>query len=127
MIEPLIRNERLAVELADLTAGVLLFDLVLGFGSHDDPAGVLADGVGRALKKNPRLVAIASITGTDLDPQGFAAQQQKLEDAGLVVMPDNRAAALLAAAVLKPALPKPKRSRRVTKPHKKVAKKGGRR
>jgi FdrA protein len=99
MIEPLLRNERLAVEMADPAAALLLFDCVIGYGSHDDPAAVLADGVAEARRTRP-VVAIASVTGTDDDPQDFRAQVRTLEAAGVIVEPDNRSAAALAAAVL---------------------------
>jgi FdrA protein len=102
MIEPALRNERLALEVASPEVGVLLFDCVIGYGSHEDPAGVLAEGVTRARAAvAPRaLVAIASVTGTEDDPQGFRSQVRALEAAGIVVEPDNRAAAALAVAVL---------------------------
>lgn len=105
MIEPVLRNERLQQEMADPEVGVLLFDCVLGYGSHGDPAGVLAEGV-RAAQQGVRqrggeLAAIASITGTELDPQGYNEQKRKLEDAGIVVADNNRQAVLIAAAVLK--------------------------
>ncbi len=101
MIEPVLRNERLMLEGADPDAGLLLFDCVLGYGSHDDPAGLLADGVTELRRKlGFAIPAIASITGTDLDPQDFHGQKKKLEDAGILVASDNRKAALLAAAVL---------------------------
>lgn len=99
MIAPALRNERLAVEVEDPNAGILLFDCVLGYGSHDDPAGVLAEGVKEATAKRSDLVAIASVTGTDLDPQGFHGQQRKLEEAGVVVLPDNRQAVEFAVAL----------------------------
>ena len=38
MIDPTLRMERIAAEAADPTCGVLLLDLVLGYGSHPDPA-----------------------------------------------------------------------------------------
>ena len=41
MIEPELRNEHVAAALADPKVGVILLDVVLGFGSHADPAGVL--------------------------------------------------------------------------------------
>src|SRR5687767_8030474 len=41
MIDPEIRNDHLATALADPALGVILVDLVLGYGSHPDPAGVL--------------------------------------------------------------------------------------
>ncbi len=106
MIEPELRNERLAAELAAPDVGLLLFDLVLGYGSHPDPAGVLARGLAearRAAGRDP--VALASVTGTDADPQGAAAQRRTLAAAGIEVLPDNRTAALTAAALLGGRLP----------------------
>jgi succinyl-CoA synthetase alpha subunit len=124
MIEPALRNERLAVELAGPgptrgagapgagtpgagtpgagtpAAALLLFDCVIGYGSHPDPAGVLAAGVEAARCACP-VVAIASVTGTPDDPQDFHAQVRTLEAAGVVVESDNHAAAALAAAVRK--------------------------
>jgi FdrA protein len=97
MIEPTLRSERLAIEMEDASVGILLFDCVLGYGSHDDPAGILAESV-KAIGRD--VVAIASITGTPEDPQGFEGQRRELEDAGIVVMPDNRRAVALAAALL---------------------------
>ncbi len=101
MIEPVLRNERLAVEMSDSAAALLLFDCVIGYGSHPDPAGLLAAAVTEARRRRPRLVAIASVTGTPDDPQDFHAQVRALEAAGLVVESDNHAAAALAAAVRK--------------------------
>ena len=43
---------------------------------------------------------IASITGTDKDPQSFALQKAKLEAAGCVVMPSNHQACALATKIL---------------------------
>lgn len=101
MIEPVLRNEQLNARLRDSAAGLLLFDCVLGYGSHDDPAGVLAQGVCAASKeRRGKLVAIASVTGTQLDPQGYMAQRARLEDAGVIVVDNNRDAVRLAAAVL---------------------------
>jgi succinyl-CoA synthetase alpha subunit len=104
MIEPRLRNERLVHEVKHGEVGLLLFDLILGFGSHRDPAGVLVAGVAAARAiasaRGRDLVAIASITGTQEDPQGYTSQWRKLEGAGIAVMPDNRRAVNLAAAVL---------------------------
>jgi hypothetical protein len=104
MIEPQLRNERLAVEMHDPDVGLLLFDCVLGYGAHPDPAGILAEGVNRASDaaraRGRDLVAVASVTGTPDDPQDSRAQTHTLEAAGIVVAADNRAAAALVAAVL---------------------------
>ena len=101
MIEPALRNERLAVEMADPAAALLLFDCVIGYGSHPDPAGGAGGGGGGGAAGCASVVAIASVTGTPDDPQDFRAQVRALEAAGIVVEPDNHAAASLAAAVRK--------------------------
>jgi succinyl-CoA synthetase alpha subunit len=100
MIEPGLRNERLALEMEDPEVGVLLFDVVLGYGAHADPAGVLVQGVLAARQRKPNLVVLASVTGTEADPQCLSVQARTLESAGIVVMPDNRRAAEAAAHVI---------------------------
>ena len=101
MIEPILRNERLELELENPSVGVLLFDVVLGYGSHDDPAGLTAEAVAAARDAGKTFIAIGSVTGTPDDPQDYEASRQKLESAGVVVMPDNRRAVELATAVLR--------------------------
>jgi len=44
---------------------------------------------------------IGFVCGTDLDPQGFAMQEQKLRAAGMVLAPNSASAAWLAAEWLK--------------------------
>ena len=57
MIDWTLRMERFDAEVADPDCGVLLVDVVLGYGSHMDPAGVLAphvqvgDGTGRGRRR----------------------------------------------------------------------------
>lgn len=102
MLEPGLRNERLEVEMKRADVQLLLCDVVLGYGSHSDPAGVLAAGIARAreIASGRELVAITSITGTPADPQDLAIQRERLEAAGAVVADDNQSAVELAAAVL---------------------------
>ena len=66
MIDPSVRDAALDDALADAGVAVVLLDLVLGFGAHDDPAGHLA----RRLEGRPAAgpVIIASVTGTEDDP-----------------------------------------------------------
>jgi FdrA protein len=94
MIEPELRNEHIARALADPQVSVLLFDVVLGYGSHENPARVLADAL-----KASRKVAVASITGTEADPQGFSRQAAILRGAGVIVAPSNAHAAEFAASL----------------------------
>jgi FdrA protein len=94
MIEPELRNDHIAAALADPEVGVILLDLVLGYGAHPDPAGVLIKAI------QGRKLFVASITGTEQDPQGRSRQVAKLRAAGVRVAPSNAHAAELAAALV---------------------------
>jgi succinyl-CoA synthetase alpha subunit len=104
MIDPSGRVERMMAERADGKIAVVVVDVVIGYGSHDDPAGALSPAVeamrAAARRRGGYLPVIASITGTDKDPQNFASQKAKLEVAGCVVMPSNHQACALATKIL---------------------------
>jgi succinyl-CoA synthetase alpha subunit len=104
MIDPSARVERMMAERVDGKIAVVLVDVVIGYGSHEDPAGALAPAVeamrAAARRRGGYLPVIASITGTDKDPQNFASQKAKLEAAGCVVMPSNHQACALATKIL---------------------------
>ena len=97
MIDPSVRDRALQDALADGSVAVLLLDLVLGFGAHGDPAGHLAQTLEDRPSGGP--VIIASITGTEDDPQPRAAQAATLERAGVLVAPSSAQAAELACAL----------------------------
>jgi FdrA protein len=105
MIDPSLREERIAREAADPETALLLLDVVLGYGAHEDPCGALAESIGKAKAqvagRGGYLSVIASITGTEKDFQNMAEQKKKLEAAGCLVMPSNYQAALLAVQVIK--------------------------
>jgi FdrA protein len=88
--------------------GVLLLDLVLGRAVHPDPAAPLASAVydaRRAAQAAGRvLLAVASVVGTEHDPQGLARQIATLESAGVEVLPSNAQAARFAALLIRPEL-----------------------
>ena len=96
MIDPTLRMERIAAEAADPTCGVLLLDLVLGYGSHPDPAGELADAIGSArataAADGRELPVVVSLTGVEGDPQGLTACAEALAAAGASVFVSNAAA-----------------------------------
>ena len=94
MIDPSVRDQPLAEALADPRVGVVLLDLVLGYGGHADPAGHLA-GFLQERSADGRLI-VASVTGTDDDPQIRSHQVQKLERVGVKVAPSNADAVALA-------------------------------
>jgi len=103
MIDGSVRREWIARAGADPTTAVLLLDLVLGHGAHPDPAGELTpalEAVRRAAAGEGRRVAmVASVTGTEEDPQRRSRQAAALRKAGVVVMDSNAQAARLAALV----------------------------
>jgi len=97
MIDPALRNEHLERALKDRAVGVVLLDVVIGYGAHADPAGLISSVLNKSKRK---LLVIASVTGTEGDPQVYSRQVRTLKGAGVVVAGSNAAAARLAAAAL---------------------------
>jgi FdrA protein len=99
MIDHRLRNERLLEEAADPTVAVILLDVVLGYGSHPDPAGEMLPALRKARKRPIALVA--SVCGTDEDPQGLARQEATLREGGVLLAESNARAVMLASALVK--------------------------
>ena len=97
MFEPGVRDAPLSEALADPRTGLVLLDVVLGYGGHPDPAGHLAAFLAG---RDRRPAIVASVTGTDADPQPRDAQVQKLAEAGVIVADSNAAAAEAAIGAL---------------------------
>ena len=99
MIDPGLRNERFRREAADPETGVVLLDVVLGYGAHPNPAGELAPLVERALAdRRGGLSVVVSLCGAAGDPQGLDAQAATLRTAGALVTRSSAQAARLALA-----------------------------
>ncbi len=99
MIDWTLRMERFDAEVADPGCGVLLVDVVLGYGSHMDPAGVLAPHVSAATEHG--VAVVVSLIGTSGDPQGLEETARTLQAAGASVYLSNAAAARVAAGLIK--------------------------
>jgi FdrA protein len=99
MIDPGDRAERIAAAPDDPAVGVVLIDVVLGYGGHADPASVLAPACRSVTAQpgGPRVVAY--VLGTEADPQVRSKQCAALEEAGCLLAPTATRAALLAAAI----------------------------
>ena len=101
MIDPSLRNDAVRAQGADPNTAAILFDVVLGFGAHADPARDLAIALSAAQSEarahGRTLAMIGHVCGTDGDPQNKAAQIAALEAAGAFVAGSNAEAALLAA------------------------------
>ena len=100
MIDPHARAEQIAAQADDSALAVLLFDVVLGFGSHPDPAGVLIDALQPVRRERPEVAVIAHVLGTEADSQVLSAQEAALQAAGVTTAASNALAARWAAAAL---------------------------
>ncbi|HEY9765266.1 MAG TPA: acyl-CoA synthetase FdrA [Chroococcales cyanobacterium] len=100
MIDYTNRMERLLQEAADPEVAVILFDCVIGYGSHLNPTEPLLPAIRAAREKSKRYISfVASICGTDEDPQNLSKTREALEKIGVIVMPSNAQAARLAAMI----------------------------
>jgi succinyl-CoA synthetase alpha subunit len=100
MIDLRLRNDRLLEEAADPQVAVILLDIVLGYGSHPDPAAEIVPVLMKIKKKNRSPVIVASVCGTDEDPQGLERQESALREAGVFLEESNARAARLAGAIV---------------------------
>ena len=103
MIDPSTRLERIAEEARDPATAVLVLDVVLGYGSHDDPAGALAPAIAAARaaceREGRHLSVVSFVCGTEDDPQRLSAQQATLRTAGAIVTAGSTEAARLAGRI----------------------------
>jgi FdrA protein len=97
MIDPSLRLDMLEQLVGDPDVAVVLVDVVLGYGAHPDPAGVLAPVLTRLHGSGSQVVAY--VLGTTRDPQVYERQVDTLVEAGCMVTETNARAALLAAAI----------------------------
>jgi succinyl-CoA synthetase alpha subunit len=100
MIDHRLRNERILAEAADPETAVILVDVVLGTGSHADPAGELAPVIARVRAgAGPKPVFVGFVCGTERDPQNLSAQEAKLREADLMLASSNAEAVRLAIRI----------------------------
>jgi FdrA protein len=98
MIDPEARLAQLEAAGAEEHVAVVLLDVVLGLGAHDDPAGALA-GACERISAAGGPVVVAYVLGTRGDPQGLDGQRRRLRDVGCIVAPTAARASLAAAGV----------------------------
>jgi FdrA protein len=99
MIDPTLRKLRITQEARDPGVAAVMLDIVLGYGSAQDPGGSLLGAVEGARESSRRgggeIAFMAHVCGTNSDPQPLSAQSEKLSKAGVLLFPSN---ALLSAA-----------------------------
>lgn len=104
MIDHRLRNERIVEEAKDPETAVILLDIVLGFGSHEDPAHEMLPAIDEArnvAKRDGRnIVFVGSVCGTAGDPQGLITQEKLLSDANVLLSQSNAQAVKTAIAII---------------------------
>jgi FdrA protein len=103
MLDGTLRREWVLRAAEDSTTAILLLDVILGYGAHPDPAGELLPAIQQAAQRaqagGRSLAVVASVCGTEQDPQRRSAQVAALRAHGVIVMPSNAQAARLAAGI----------------------------
>jgi len=93
MMDNELRIRRLLDEAKDPEVAVIMMDVVIGYGSHEDPASEIAPAIVKAkdiAKKAGRYLEVAVVvTGTEDDPQVLSAQIEPLKKAGAWVNTSN--------------------------------------
>ncbi|MBC2079958.1 acyl-CoA synthetase FdrA [Listeria booriae] len=96
MIDPEKRIAFIRDAANDPETAVILLDVVLGYGSHEDMAGQLAPAIKEVIAKakeaGREIAVIGTVCGTLQDPQDYNEQRQTLEAAGVIVKDSNNEA-----------------------------------
>ncbi len=104
MIDASLRRERILSEANDPSVAILLLDFILGYNASPDPVGDLVDTIAEAQAiahaRGNNLPVVASICGTEGDPQNLKGQIQLLEEAGVLVVTSSAQAAELAGRLV---------------------------
>ena len=104
MIDPAKRIECMKEALADPSTGVILFDVMLGYGSHEDMAGALLPSIMELKKKaeteGRKLFFVATVCGTRKDYQGYDAAVETLKKADVIVCGTNKQAVKAAVRLI---------------------------
>ncbi len=81
MMDQQLRIDRLHQEAADPEVGLLLLDVVLGYGAHPDPAAELVPAI-KEIRRRREVEIVAVVIGTDEDEQEISSQIERLTAAG---------------------------------------------
>ena len=105
MMDNELRIRRLYEEAKDPEVAVIMLDVVIGYGSHPDPASELAPAIEKVIdeaqKAKRHLEVVAVVTGTDEDPQNLKNQIKQLKDAGAWVSTSNEEVCRYAGRILR--------------------------
>jgi len=97
MIDPAARREIMREQAFGTDIAAVLLDVVLGYGSHPDPAGEIAGTCADIVAAGAAVVGY--VLGARADQQGFDRQRATLAEAGAIVTDSAAQAARTAAAI----------------------------
>jgi len=97
MIDPAARREIMRAQAFGPDIAAVLLDVVLGYGSHPDPAGEIAGTCADIVASGTAVVGY--VLGARADRQGLDRQRGALADAGAIVTDSAAQAARVAAAI----------------------------
>jgi FdrA protein len=104
MIDATLRRKRILSEARDPEVAILLLDFILGYNVSRDPVGEVLDAIVEARKtaqkRGGHLTVVASICGTEDDPQDLNLQARILREAGALVFLSNARAAAFCGKLL---------------------------
>jgi hypothetical protein len=104
MIDPDVRIRKIKEYSKDADTGVILLDIVLGYGSHPDMVNALLPTIKEALTQAEHdqrsLYFVASVCGTQGDPQNYDKSVSDLKEAGVLVETSNARAVRLALRLM---------------------------
>lgn len=111
MMDNDLRLRRLRQEADDPEVALILLDVVLGYGSHPDPASELAPAIvaarAHAARAGRHLEVVVMLIGTASDPQNMAHQWEQLAEAGAHVNASSEAAVRYAGEMVRQCDPRP--------------------
>lgn len=100
MIDPEVRINKIRECVQDPNTGVVLVDIMLGYGCHPDMAGALApvikESLAKAKEEGRELYFVGTVCGTEKDIQDYNKEIQILKDCGVLVESSNARAVRLA-------------------------------
>jgi FdrA protein len=97
MIDPAARKEIMQAEAFGGDVAAVVLDVVIGYGSHHDPAGEIAGTCADIVASGA--AAVAYVLGARADRQGLDRQRRTLQEAGAIVTTSAAQAARVAAAI----------------------------
>jgi len=104
MIDHRLRHDRILQEARDQETAIILLDIVIGYGSHHNPAQEVVNSINTARESAKRdtsvPIYVAFVCGTQGDPQNQAQQEEILRRAGVIVVENNTQAVRLASDII---------------------------